>query len=397
MPKQSNFTKVAQLITCKSICLTAFAWFLTGCDYYLSQSAVQKGFAASGGSKNVAVLMSGSGEQHIPKNIAMIRDVMSDPQVGYNFTIIERQKVTAEQAVQTTAEAAKQVGDGGTLLWYFSSHGAPNGSLTTYSRMLKLKQITDAIKSARGGVPLKRLVMIVQACYSGQIVNGSAKVGNSSYSAAADDASSIPDQFMNELLANSSGSGGQRPLAYASNDYTQIAEQILVLSAASRSEMSMYSGDGSHFTKALHKTFKSFGNAPTTNMKTFLEAVQKNVRSSRPQYRAEPEDVILQEPLNKALGLPVRKIFAAISDRGDLWVQGSEPIRDVELCLASTLEASRQCSQYVKATSNSGFHVLNLKIPSETKEFFVKVRARKKASDLEVSQSLRLSRRVGLR
>ncbi len=376
--------------------LTIGVMLLSGCDYYHTPPAAQKGFAASGSSKNVAVLMSGSGEQHIPKNIAMIRDVMADPQAGYNFRIVERQKVTAEQAVQTTAEAAKEVGEGGTLLWYFSSHGAPNGSLQTYSRMLKLKQITDAIKSARAGVPLKRLVVIVQACYSGQIVNGSAKIDNSSYSPMNDDGRFMPDQFMGELMGDQDPNGPSNPSTYRGKDYAQIADQILVLSASSKSEMSQYSGDGSHFTKALHKTFKGFATAPSTNMKIFLETVQKNVRSSRPQYRAEPEDVILQEPMHKALGVPARSIFAAISEHGDLWVQGAEPIRNVEFCVAESLESSKNCSSFVKGQEHGSFHVLDLNLASQTPELFVKIRGRKKASDLEVSQSLRLSRRAGL-
>jgi hypothetical protein len=320
---------------------------------------------------------------------------MSDPQAGYNFTIVERQRVTAEQAVQTTAEAAKEVGEGGTLLWYFSSHGAPNGSLQTYSKMLKLKQITDAIKSARGGVPLKRLVVIVQACYSGQVVNGSAKIDNSSYSSTIDD-DFMPDQFMGELVEDQSAAVIQKPMSYGGKDYAQIAEQILVLSAASKSEMSMYSGDGSHFTKALHKTFKSFASAPATNMKTFLESVQKNVRSSRPQYRAEPEDVILQETLHKTLGVPARKIFAAISEHGDLWAQGAEPMRDVEFCVAQSVQGAKNCANFVKGQIHGSVHVLDLNLTSDMRELFVKIRGRTKASDLEVSQSLRLSRRVAV-
>lgn len=273
---------------------------IPGCARELPDSLI-KGFSASSGSKNVAVLMSGSHEQHIPKNVRMIREVMSDPNGGYNFEIIERQKVTNEQAVQATMEAAKKVGPGGTLLWYFSSHGAPNGALRTFSRQLKLKQITEGIQQARGGVPLKRLVVIVQACFSGQIVNGSAAVQISGTNLVSDDRPLSTDQYMKQLFGHGEDFYFGNTSLEPAPKYGQLAEQLIVMSASAKGQYSMYSGDGSHFTKALYKTFKSYGTAHGTTMRTFLNAVQKNTRSSTPQFRAEPESV-LDEPLHNPAG-----------------------------------------------------------------------------------------------
>lgn len=326
----------------------SFASLFQGCASG-TETALEKGFSANSRSKNVAVLMSGSHEQHIPKNVGMIREVLSDPGAGYNFTIVERQKVTNEQAVETTMEAAKQVGDGGTLLWYFSSHGAPNGALRTFSRQLKLKQITDGIIAARGGVPLKRLVVIVQACFSGQIVNGSAAIQRSTGGPVSDDGTFMPNQYMTQLFNDNEAVDITNSDSNYSPKYGQLAEQLLVMSASAKSQYSMYSGDGSHFTKALYKTFKTFGNSHGTTMRTFLEAVQKNVRSSKPQYRAEPESLILDEPLhNPTSDSPSNAIYLKLGDsnpeRPVIFAAVNSDVQTMGYCLGGREECSSQSS-----------------------------------------------------
>lgn len=290
--------------------------FLGACG--VQTAAEQKGFSATAGAKNIAVIMTGSHEQHIPKNAGMIREVMSEQ--AYNFQIMEQQRVTAAQAIQLTANAAAQVDDNGTLLWYFSSHGATNGTLQTFGGMLSFDKVAAAIKTARNGRPLKRLVVIVQACYSGQIVNGSLAVGRTDYPLGAtglglmakdttagleqdlrDDANLAA--YTNQLLGINNGTRSESAPLVATNPATgKLAEQLLVMSAAARNEPSMYSGDGSHFTKALYTTFKQMRSTPQITMQQFLARVQQNVSSSRPQFRAVPEALVLSEPLYTSMG-----------------------------------------------------------------------------------------------
>ncbi len=79
-----------------------------------------------------------------------------------------------EDITTSLTSAASQVGDGGTLYWIHSGHGADNGTLCTTGNPTEWVELSDsmaAIKKGREGKPpLKRLVMFVLSCFSGEFI-----------------------------------------------------------------------------------------------------------------------------------------------------------------------------------------------------------------------------------
>jgi len=279
-----------------------------------------KGLSANANAKNVALLMSGSTESHIPKNIGLIKEVFSDQAAGYNFRIMEQQRVTDTQAVQFTKQAAAEVDAEGTLAIYFTSHGATDGSVQTFGKMLRFDRLANAIKEVRT-TPLKRLVVIMQACYSGQNVNGTAAIGRDQqpFALASVDNSSIGGFITNPFAAYSKNQEVEDAAQLRSftdqinSTNTRSAfslapgqpwfQQLLVMSASRAGEQSKYTpGVASHFTQAISKVFKKERANTQLTMFNFLNMVQKSFGSSTPQFRAIPEAQIMSEPVYQTMG-----------------------------------------------------------------------------------------------
>jgi hypothetical protein len=111
-----------------------------------------------------------------------------NPQNGFNFVMPGPQDggwkhATSDQVIRETANIARQMLEtdmqawknlqpGGTLFFYMTSHGAPDGSTSTQGGSFQFSQVAAAIREARGGHPLERLVVMYDTCFSGQNITG---------------------------------------------------------------------------------------------------------------------------------------------------------------------------------------------------------------------------------
>jgi hypothetical protein len=282
---------------------------MTGCGSGNQHSGLRD-LAASRDAKNIAVLVGApTNLPGIDLDLNMMNEVLSGPNGAFEVRRSWRQSASA--VVETVRQAAVDVGDNGTLFFFFSGHGAQNGQLLAESGgMLDFDRITAAIKESRTR-PLKRFMVFVDACFSGNLVNGTVAVGrddrpdatvvalrSNDGEEASDSSVSLSD--MSEMLT------GKVTAAVTKNSTSYAAtltEQLLVLSAANRNTTSLAGGDGSTFTKGVWQAFRDMAKNRSTTIRSFLKQVHENTRRNSgghhtPVYRVFPEKAVLDDLLS---------------------------------------------------------------------------------------------------
>lgn len=172
--------------------LTILALINAGCRQSESLSN-DKGFIANNTSSNnylLAFLGDSTGIPGTLQDIPSISRVFNEAG-GLNFTmpgpfsggwqhpsnsqIIDEVSKAAKAMLVKDLEAWKNLQRGGTMFIYFSSHGLQDGSTSTGggSSSIHFAEIAKAIRSARGGQPLERVIVMFDTCFSGQNVTGS--------------------------------------------------------------------------------------------------------------------------------------------------------------------------------------------------------------------------------
>jgi len=158
--------------------------------------------------RNYVVAFTGSndGIPGVDKDLPNVYSVFGDPAEGLGFvmqgdtsavdtapqdsdTIVKH--ATTDQVLKKSAQIAAQMladenatGKKGTMVWYLSSHGDETGGLITKDGCVYFSQIAKAMSDARGGVPLQRLVVFIDTCFSGQTINGTQAISKASASNA---------------------------------------------------------------------------------------------------------------------------------------------------------------------------------------------------------------------
>ncbi len=125
--------------------------------------------------------------QDVPKFVDLLR-----PENGFRFNVKPHGKSTSSTIINTTAEVAAAMleGDrqayakgqtGGTLFFFVSSHGSPDGSTSSSDSSFRFSDVAAAIKQRRQGVPLERMIVMFDTCFSGsnanQVLNASGTGG----------------------------------------------------------------------------------------------------------------------------------------------------------------------------------------------------------------------------
>jgi len=144
--------------------------------------------------KNIALLIGSSQLEHLKSrkapaflggvimDIPKMKTLLQDKALGFEVVVL--QEPTYEDLMKETAKAAAEVGKNGTLFWYYSGHADDKGGL--------IPKVEDALETTKTfGIkeffaslvawrlihqvqtPMKRLIFIVDACFSGQWTEGS--------------------------------------------------------------------------------------------------------------------------------------------------------------------------------------------------------------------------------
>ena len=170
--------------------LTAVIGLIGGCKEQDKSSL--EGFVASNDAKwaknyIAAFLGDSDGIPGTLQDIGNIRRVFN-PANGFNFEMPGPEDggwkhVSSSQLIRETAAIARKMLDsdmqawknlqpGGTLFFYMTSHGLEDGSTSTQGGSYQFSEVAAAIRDARGGHPLERLVVMFDTCFAGSNIVG---------------------------------------------------------------------------------------------------------------------------------------------------------------------------------------------------------------------------------
>lgn len=276
------------------------AGVLAGCQPTHNVSSHLRDLSYDPNAKNIALLFgAANGLPGISDDLQHMKEVFEDSKVGNAFQVVMVEEASRDQILKATQDAAVAAGENGTIVWYFSGHGAESGDLMTTAGMLPFLSVTEAIRSVRQ-TPVKRMFVFLDSCFSGQMVDGSAIVKSLR---AKDAGEEVSDEYMKTVAENYADVAAdsffdQSPTAkLAPSAY----EQLIVMSASQRYETSLAGSGGSEFTGALVNVFRKFKTSnPDGTIGDFLAAVKKETAASTsgahtPAFRVMPEQEILND------------------------------------------------------------------------------------------------------
>lgn len=170
----------------------------------MRENSQAQALVANEGSKtNIALIIGGLSRDDVEYadrkfSLTTMEESLKNPLLGFTVNRINDPKgqtsmnASKSEILEATKEAAKSVGEDGTLLWYINSHGSPDGFMSTKETAannmwtegrLSMQEVLAAIWTARteGNCtpesqdtdadcylnPIRRLIVVVETCYSG--------------------------------------------------------------------------------------------------------------------------------------------------------------------------------------------------------------------------------------
>ena len=71
------------------------------------------------------------------------------------------------------------------MLWYFSGHGSSDGQMIAAGGSgFNFESVAKAMRQARGDMAFKRLIVLIDACFAGNAVDGNTQITANSGSGA---------------------------------------------------------------------------------------------------------------------------------------------------------------------------------------------------------------------
>ncbi len=229
----------------------------------------------------------------IDKDTAMMKSIV-DAHIskGAKIGIVPRSDLTVSEIVSETINAAKQVGPGGTLIWYFSGHGTQDGQLVGLNpsrnqiQAFDFRSITKAMRDQN--IKVARLAVIIDACYSGNLVDGSRTL-----TVNATDLQTHTQRIMDNL------SNAFEETRTVSTDSS--FGQLILLASSRKYETSDATRNGSVFTASLYQAWKKALTSNSATVGSLLSDTRSNMANARhtPVWKLSPEQQIIVEPINQ--------------------------------------------------------------------------------------------------
>lgn len=258
-----------RVLSCSILFVMTTLFF--SCRPDVSDSSETKGISADNAAKNVALLFVSPQDLGIESDVDTLKSVLEDPQGDYKFETYTDAQATSGSIVSTIKEQAGKVDSNGTLFLYIAGHGSTTADvLTQDGSFISSSDVVDALKQARNGHPFKRFVFFVFACNSGSWVEGQY---------------AIP-------IENLAGTTSDK-----------LFDQALLLSSSQNYETSWTAGDGSSLALATAQAFTALKGNKTATLGDFAAMIKTDVGSSTPDYRALPQDSVLNDKLLFAPGV----------------------------------------------------------------------------------------------
>lgn len=284
--------------------LFALAVSACGRQETASSSAV-KFTVADKTAKNIAFVVGSPNDlPGVSRDVQNVSRMIQESNLGYELISINF--ATKTQILAKAREIGGKISAQSTVLFFYAGHGAENGQLVSQGNgMFTVREVASAIQSGSNIPAFKRFIAVIDACHSGQSVNGNQAM----FLGASKEDFSIENFITSMTQSSNAGDvGAQRGLfdnynfggSQARNAARPFTEGLVI--AASRA--SEYSADlgpsvGGLFTASLMNAIRS--NSSSTLSEILEKAKRATVMggggSQTPLWRAMPAS-ILEERFN---------------------------------------------------------------------------------------------------
>ncbi len=381
----SHYIKDKEVPNRKSGRILSAAVLLTlslSCGKHRESATDPKDLAYSRNANNVALLFSSPNNlSGPPTDIKTLKPILE----GLSFKVVTVDNATVDDIIRETKKSSKDIGENGTLFWYFSGHGTQQGRLVAENeQLLDFKEVTTAITDVRES-PIKRFLVFVDACFSGQLVNGTQSLINEGGAVTSSGITRSTQKFAladtdetdpNDAQVGSSGeqtpeeldaigtekssTGIRAAIADAYHYKTgKVFEQALVMTAARKFETSLDLGRsyGGAFTYSLRKAFSELkGSSGKPTIRDLAETViaeTKDITENAhiPVYRAFPATGVLEDFLFEPSGINVTNDALTLEDGTSVRIslkdsKNAKAFFDA-MNIAVTTKSGRQVKEFV--------------------------------------------------
>ena len=234
-----------------------------------------RGFAETKEGSNVALLVAvGHGLSGLDIDMKNVERIVTLPEYRFHVTRIEEQQGTVAAVSDELTRRAREAKDDGTLLFYYTGHGA-EGLIWLQDANLTVQKIRKSIEDGRRGMkPLKRLVLIYDSCHAGSMMDPMGLGLFPSNRVAS-------QRFADAVVEGLSG---------PSRDGRAYWEKLVVIASSQADETSLASPSGSIFTNAFTKAFDE-ALAVNATFESFFKKAQEYTVGHHPVARFVPESL----------------------------------------------------------------------------------------------------------
>ncbi len=302
-----------------------------------------------------------------PVDVENMEEALKDPAYGYSFKIFSNKKAKKSEILKAVKEHAAKAD---TLLWFYSGHGADNGMVAVEpedsnvqaesdepvedllnslnGHLLDFAEVVKAIESVRT-TPLKRLLVFVDACYSGNLVNGETTVIPSAGAETGTGSNSGGDETEQDSYAVLNHIAASLQKNSNAWNKSPIYEEALVFTSSSKDQQSAEISSGGYFASALVESFRVLKgkNPQNATIRDLVKRTQEQVSGQTPVYRAFPDKTLLDDLLFGG-GHKIGELFAMIGSNPDsddtvMWISGPKTLdlKKAAIC-RGTEEACRK-------------------------------------------------------
>ncbi len=343
----------------------------TSCNLH-TDSKVQD-FVNNRSAKNVALLIGAPTDlKGVATDIKALTELFQSTHKEFNFEVVPILKATKAQILAASEQYAAAVGDGGTLLWYFSGHGLEDGDLFAEDqRTVPFTEIAQAMAKGRQA-PMRRLLVFIDSCFSGQMVNGSQAINQiTPFALNTTNTPSVPSTESDTVADKRAGLLAQSAIsAFAGSLETNtrssqglLATELVVMAASENNNTSLDLGiRGGAFTTSLRRIWqqlktRSYNSATIEDLLKQAQAdTRRSTRHHTPQFEVLPAEVAKQKlftsesdaAVNAASGGPnalVHILLPATAGASELYASAPTTATRLVICRGDR----QQCTSAPKA------------------------------------------------
>ena len=280
------------------------------CKTVTAPTSRQKFTVADKDAKNFAIIIGSQNELlGVGRDVENVSKMVTSLDQGYDVHVLNY--ATKKQILGKADEISRNLSADSTVFFYYSGHGAENGELMTEGLdPMNLREVADRLAHSIPNARFKRFIAVIDACHSGQYVNGTEAMFLESKGFSV----------QNFVMGLTNGSGqpntglfsttGERNAGNSQIKATPF-EQGLVVAAARAAEESLDGGTsmGGYFTYSW-KTALSSGGSKTIRdvLETTKQLTQKVSNSFHtPEWRAMPES-LLEETIGTPAPAPTQLV-----------------------------------------------------------------------------------------